>query len=88
MIHGFLFGLGLAAAFIIVGSVLHRGLGRTIGGLLKVVFIGAAALAAAMVIAVLLFRLIVVSNQPESQASARAPAASWLDDPPPQRPRP
>jgi hypothetical protein len=81
MIHGFLFGLGLAAAFIIVGSVLHRGLGRTVGGLLKVVFIGAAALATAMVIAVLLFRLIAVGNQPAPQAaSARAPTANWLTE--------
>jgi hypothetical protein len=80
MIHGFALGLGIAVAFILVGSVMRRGLGRTIGGLLKVVFLGATALAAAMVIAVLLFRLIAVGNQPAPQeANARAPAVNWLD---------
>jgi hypothetical protein len=74
MIHGLALGLGIAVAFILVSSVMRRGLGRTIGGLLKVVFMGAAALAAVAVIAVVLFRLIAIDQPAPQEASARAPA--------------
>jgi len=80
MLHGFALGIGFALALILVGSVMHRGLGRTIVGLLKVVFFGAVALATVVLIAVVLFRLIAI-DQPEPQkASARTPGANWLDD--------
>ncbi len=60
---------------------MRRGLGRTIGGLFKVVFWSATALAAVMLIAVVLFRLIAVSNQPAPQeASARAPGVNWFGE--------
>jgi len=83
MIHGFLFGLGLAAAFIIVGSVLHRGLGRTIGGIFKLALWSAVTVAAFAVVVAVLFRLIAVGNQPGPQESARVPASNWLNEPEP-----
>jgi len=80
MLHGLAFGLGIAVALVLAGSILHRGLGRTIIGLLKGVFWSVATVAAFVVVVAVLFRLIAVGNQPEPQASAGAPAASWLDD--------
>jgi hypothetical protein len=57
MIHGFALGLGLAIAFVLVGSIMRRGLGRTIIDFLKLAFWTVTALAAATVIAVVVFRL-------------------------------
>jgi hypothetical protein len=37
-LHGLLFGFGFAVAFILVGSIMRRGLGRTIGGMFKLLF--------------------------------------------------
>jgi len=80
MLHAFAVGFAFAAGVAVFCSILHRGLGRTIGGLLKIALMGAATLAAVVVIAVLLFRLIAVGNEPEPQASVRAPASNWLDE--------
>jgi hypothetical protein len=48
MIHGFALGLGLATAFVLVGSIMRRGLGRTIADLFRVAFWTVTALAAVL----------------------------------------
>jgi hypothetical protein len=82
MIHGFLFGLGLVAAFTLVGSIMHRGLVRTIVDLSRLVFWGTVAVGVILFIAAGLFRLIAI-EQRATKVSAQAPAANWLDEPEP-----
>jgi hypothetical protein len=80
VIHGFALGFAFAAGVMLFRSIARRAVGRTVVVLFKTALVGVAALAAFAVVVVVLFRLIAVGNQPDPQASARAPAASWLDD--------
>jgi hypothetical protein len=78
MIHGIAFAFGLAAGVLLVGRIVRRGLARTIVDFFKVVVFGVVALATVVLIAVVVFHLI--SVEPETQASARAPAGNWLTE--------
>jgi hypothetical protein len=80
MTAGFLFSFGFIAGVFAFCSIVRRGLGRTIIGLLKVAFWSVATLAAFAVVVVVLFHLIAVGDQPEPQANAGAPAGNWLSD--------
>ena len=82
MTAGFLFGFGFLAGAWVFCSVMHHGLVRTIVGLLKVVFMGAATVAAVAMIILAVFHLTAIEQPDPQAASARAPAGNWLDEKP------